>query len=93
MRVLLVGGTFELFRQFYRAQRHRSKSSMAAIGVVGDARVGAAAARGGRHHIGVATDHVIESFRNDLGRATRPAPASIRCCARSSSCSSSPCMR
>lgn len=68
MRVLLVGGTFELFRQFYRAQRHRSKSSMAAIGVVGDARVGAAAARGGRHHIGVATDHVIESFRNNLGR-------------------------
>ena len=34
----------------------------------------------GATHVGVATDHVIESFRNDCGRATRPAPASIPRC-------------
>ena len=65
MIVHLVDGTYELFRHFYGLRR----------GVKTDPRYGAVAGvlytiaqmiEGGATHIGVATDHVIESFRNDL---------------------------
>ena len=46
---------------------------------------------GGATHVAVATDHVIESFRNRLWPATRPAPASSRTCSRSFSCSRTRC--
>ena len=36
----------------------------------------------GGTHVGVATDHVIESFRNDLWAGYKPAPASSPCCAQ-----------
>ena len=66
MRVFLVDGTFELFRQFYGAQRHRSASSMATAGVVGVLASVLQLLEEGATHVGVATDHVIESFRNGL---------------------------
>ena len=66
MRVFLVDGTFELFRQFYGAQRHRSASSMGTAGVVGVLSSVLQLLEEGATHIGVATDHVIESFRNGL---------------------------
>jgi 5'-3' exonuclease len=65
MVVHLVDGTYELFRQFYGRRR----------GTARDDRLGAVTgvlhsllqmAEEGATHIGVATDHVIESFRNDL---------------------------
>ena len=66
MRVFLVDGTFELFRQFYGAQRHRSATSMGTAGVVGVLSSVLQLLEEGATHIGVATDHVIESFRNGL---------------------------
>lgn len=66
MRVFLVDGTFELFRQFYGAQRHRSAESMPTAGVVGVLASVLQLLEEGATHVGVATDHVIESFRNGL---------------------------
>jgi 5'-3' exonuclease len=65
MRVHLVDGTYELFRQhFGSASRHRdSNPNAAAAGVVGSTL---ALIEDGGTHVGVASDHVIESFRNDL---------------------------
>jgi 5'-3' exonuclease len=64
----LVDGTYELFRHFYAlpSARDIDGREVAAIrGVVGSIL---GMTRGGATHIGVATDHVIESFRNRLWR-------------------------
>jgi 5'-3' exonuclease len=66
MKVHLVDGTYELFRHFFGAPPHRTTDGheVAAVrGVVGSVLqlLGE-----GATHVGVATDHVIESFRNDL---------------------------
>jgi 5'-3' exonuclease len=65
MRVHLVDGTYELFRQhFGMASRHSSRGRFdAAAGVVTSTL---ALVEDGATHIGVASDHTIESFRNDL---------------------------
>jgi len=65
MIVHLVDGTYELFRHFYGIRR--AKGSDPPYGAVG-AVLGTIAEmlEGGATHIGVATDHVVESFRNDL---------------------------
>ena len=65
MQVHLVDGTYELFRQhFGQAARHEDPSPYAAaIGVVASTLQLVA---DGATHVGVASDHVIESFRNDL---------------------------
>lgn len=66
MDVHLIDGTYELFRQFYGSQsRHEpgTRNLDAARGVVDDAL---RLLERGATHVGVATDHVIESFRNDL---------------------------
>src|SRR5262245_47270220 len=65
MIVHLVDGTYELFRQFYGIRRFRDSDPPfgAVAGVLAPA---AQMLEGGATHIGVATDHVIESFRNDL---------------------------
>jgi len=66
MRVHLVDGTYELFRHFFAVP-----SSKDAAGVEVGAVRGVLASilqmiEHGATHIGVATDHVVESFRNDL---------------------------
>ncbi len=65
MIVHLVDGTYELYRQhFGSAARHSSASDTAAsVGVLSST---IALLESGATHIAVATDHVIESFRNDL---------------------------
>jgi 5'-3' exonuclease len=66
MKVHLVDGTYELFRHFFGAPPHRNAAGdeVAAVrGVVGSVLQLLA---DGATHVGVATDHVIESFRNDL---------------------------
>src|SRR5438477_4639378 len=66
LSVHLIDGTYELFRQFYGRRRFEK---------AGTARFGAVAGvlhsilemiEKGATHVGVATDHVIESFRNGL---------------------------
>jgi len=62
----LVDGTYELFRHFYALPpaKNRDGEEMAAVrGVMYSIR---ALVQEGATHIGIATDHVIESFRNDL---------------------------
>jgi 5'-3' exonuclease len=65
MRVHLVDGTYELFRQhFGSASRHGDSGPFAAAaGVVASTL---ALVQDGATHIGVASDHTIESFRNEL---------------------------
>lgn len=65
MKVHLVDGTYELFRQHYgQVSRHGSAGPFdAAAGVVASTLQLVA---NGATHVGVASDHVIESFRNDL---------------------------
>jgi 5'-3' exonuclease len=62
LQVHLVDGTFELFRS-YHSPRTNDPVRGAARGAVA-AVLGLL--EGGATHVGVATDHVIESFRNDL---------------------------
>ncbi len=66
MIVHLIDGTYELFRQFY-GRRHFSKGKDAPFGAVsGVLHSILEMIETGATHVGVATDHVIESFRNDL---------------------------
>ena len=67
MVVHLIDGTYELFRHFYAvpAAQDRTGAEVGAVrGVINSIR--GMLNRGEATHIGVATDHVIESFRNDL---------------------------
>jgi 5'-3' exonuclease len=64
--VHLVDGTYELYRQFYgQLGRHTAEHENA--GVIGVLSSTLQLIEDGAIHLGVATDHVIESFRNDLG--------------------------
>ena len=65
MIVHLIDGTYELFRQFYGLRRfHKTDPPLGAVaGVLG---MTVKMIEDGATHIGVATDHVIESFRNQL---------------------------
>lgn len=66
MEAYLVDGTYELFRHFYAMPAHSNEKGeevAATRGVLGSI---AGMLESGVTHIGVATDHVIESFRNDL---------------------------
>jgi 5'-3' exonuclease len=65
MIVHLVDGTYELFRHFYGLRRFHKKDPPYGA-VVGVLQTVLQMLETGATHIGVATDHVIESFRNDL---------------------------
>jgi 5'-3' exonuclease len=66
MIVHLIDGTYELFRHFY-GQRSFNKGKDKTFGAVTGVLHGILQMIDeGATHIGVATDHVIESFRNDL---------------------------
>ena len=66
MIVHLIDGTYELFRHFYGARRF-NKGEDAPLGAVfGVLGTVLQMLETGATHIGVATDHVIESFRNEL---------------------------
>jgi 5'-3' exonuclease len=67
MNVHLVDGTYELFRAYYAVPSAKSASGDEVGAVRGLARSMLAMLREpGVSHVGVAFDHVIESFRNDL---------------------------
>jgi 5'-3' exonuclease len=62
MQVFLVDGTYELFR-YHFAPNNKEPLTGATRGVLGSVLT---LLESGATHVGVATDHVIESFRNDL---------------------------
>ena len=66
MRVHLLDGTYELFRHFF-GQPPRAADDGTEIGATyGVVTTVLLMLEGGVTHLGVATDHVIRSFRNDL---------------------------
>ena len=66
MIVHLVDGTYELFRHFYGLRRFSKGADRPYGAVVGVLQTVLAMIERGDTYIGVATDHVIESFRNKL---------------------------
>src|SRR5205814_2244464 len=66
MIVHLVDGTYELFRQFYGLCRFTKGKDRPYGAVVGVLHTVLQMIEEGATHVGVATDHVIESFRNGL---------------------------
>jgi 5'-3' exonuclease len=67
MNVHLVDGTYELFRSFYaKIPGHRDAHGVEVGAVRGVVTSMIAMLEEGATHIGVATDHVVESFRNAL---------------------------
>ncbi|WP_047491564.1 5'-3' exonuclease H3TH domain-containing protein [Terriglobus sp. TAA 43] len=66
MEVHLIDGTYELFRHFYAWPSMRDADGNEVGAVKGVLASILAMVKEGATHIGVATDHVIESFRNDL---------------------------
>lgn len=66
MVVHLIDGTYELFRHFYGLRRFNKGKDSRYGAVIGVLRTVLQMVEGGATHVGVATDHVIESFRNEL---------------------------
>jgi 5'-3' exonuclease len=64
--VHLIDGTYELFRHFYGQRRFNKGKDKPFGAVVGLLHSVLEMFEKGATHLGVATDHVIESFRNDL---------------------------
>jgi 5'-3' exonuclease len=68
MRVHLLDGTYELFRYYFAMPSARDADGREVAAVRGVVASVLSMLTGGATHIGVATDHVIESFRNRLWR-------------------------
>ena len=66
MDVHLVDGTYELFRHFYALPSHVNAGGEEVAAVVGVLDSIASMLEANVTHVGVATDHIIRSFRNDL---------------------------
>lgn len=66
MIVHLVDGTYELFRHFYGLRRFNQGVDKPLGAVAGVLTTVMQMLEEGATHVGVATDHVIESFRNEL---------------------------
>ena len=66
MRVHLLDGTYELFRHFYAMPRQQDRTGHEVAAIIGVLGSVLGMLEGGSTHLGVATDHVIESFRNEL---------------------------
>jgi 5'-3' exonuclease len=66
MDVYLIDGTYELFRHYYAVPSARDADGREVGAVRGVLTSVLAMINAGHTHIGVATDHVIESFRNGL---------------------------
>jgi 5'-3' exonuclease len=64
--VYLVDGTYELFRHYYALPSARDGDGREVAAVRGVLSSVLGMIRGGATHVAVATDHVIESFRNEL---------------------------
>src|SRR5579872_6872656 len=66
MIIHLIDGTYELFRHFYGLRSFNKGKDKPLGAIVGVLHAILKQIEEGATHIGVATDHVIESFRNDL---------------------------
>jgi len=66
VHVHLIDGTYELFRHFYALPSARDKDGREVAAVRGVVASLLGMIKEGATHIGVATDHVIESFRNEV---------------------------
>src|SRR5215510_1646451 len=66
MIVHLLDGTYELFRHFYGLRRAKLEQDPPLGAVLNMLRTVLQMIDGGATHVGVATDHIIESFRNEL---------------------------
>ena len=66
MDIYLVDGTYELFRHYYALPSARDDTGREVAAVRGVLASVLGMIKGGASHIAVATDHVIESFRNAL---------------------------
>ncbi len=66
MIVHVVDGTYELFRHFYGARRFTKGKDRPFAAVIGVLQTCLQMIEQGATHLGVATDHIIESFRNRM---------------------------
>jgi 5'-3' exonuclease len=66
LEVYLIDGTYELFRHYYAVPPARDRDGHPVAAVRGVVASLLSLVNGGARYIGVATDHVIESFRNEL---------------------------
>ena len=66
MEVVLIDGTYELFRHYYALPSAKDVDGREVAAVRGVVQSVLSMITGGARHVGVATDHVIESFRNRL---------------------------
>ena len=66
MQVYFVGGTYELFRHYFVLPSHKTREGIEVATVRGVFAPMLSLLEGGATHAGVATGHVVESFRNDL---------------------------
>jgi 5'-3' exonuclease len=66
VHVYLVDGTYELFRHYYALPSAKDSDGREVAAVRGVLASVLGMIKGGATHIAVATDHVIESFRNQL---------------------------
>lgn len=66
MDVYVVDGTYELFRHYYALPHARDSDGREVAAVRGVLASVLGMIKGGATHVAVATDHVIESFRNGL---------------------------
>ena len=66
MQIHLVDGTYELFRHYFAVPSHKTSEGIEVAATRGVLGTLVRLLEDGATHIGVATDHVVESFRNDL---------------------------
>jgi hypothetical protein len=81
MIIHLVDGAYELFRHFYGIRRFK-KTDPPLGAVSGVLSTVVQLIDDGGTHVGVATDHIIESFRNTMWAVTKAARALNAHCAR-----------
>src|SRR5580698_6059887 len=68
MKIYLIDGTYELFRHYFAVPSARDANGQEIGAVRGVLNSVLSMIEAGATHLGVATDHVVESFRNDLYR-------------------------
>jgi 5'-3' exonuclease len=66
LKIHLIDGTYELFRHYYALPSARDENGREVAATRGVLASVLGMIKGGATHVAVATDHVIESFRNDL---------------------------
>lgn len=66
MKIYLIDGTYELFRHYFAVPSSKDVTGQEVGAVRGVLNSVLSMIEAGATHLGVATDHVVESFRNDL---------------------------